>query len=97
MHAIANRPARRGLLPLFAGALSRCSPASRCWPPCHWTGHIWAGPPMSWNIGGRGLATTTSEFAVLLHEQFQDDRRDPVGIYYQRGDASELAWVCERA
>ena len=43
-----------------------------------WTGHIWAGPRLSWNIR-EGLATTTSESAVLLHEQFQDNRLDPVG------------------
>ena len=91
MRVIAKRPARRWLLPLFAGALITMLASQSVLAAVSWTGHIKAGPTLSWNTG-RGLATTTSEFAILLHEQFQDDRRDPVGIYYQRGDASELAW-----
>jgi hypothetical protein len=91
MRSIAKRPARRWLLPLFAGALITMLASQSVLAAVSWTGHIKAGPALSWNIG-HGLSTTTSESAVLLHEEFQDDRLDPVGIYYQRGDASELAW-----
>ena len=88
MRTIAKRPARRWLLPLFAGALITMLASQSVLAAVSWTRHIKAGPAKSWNIGGRGLATTTSEFAILLHEQFQDDRRDPVGVYYRRAGGS---------
>ena len=56
-----------------------------------WTVPIKAGPALSWNIG-HGLATTTSRRSCCTNSSRTSRVSTRVGIYYQRGDASELAW-----